>query len=511
ENSCGGHFGGQVTLHSTLKTPEQRTKAVGNVVKFLGEERIPAYDINQLYPVTSSFGTASYFPLERAAASYFGIKAYEVHMNGYVERDGQKYLWIAKRSAVKSNYPGMLDHLVAGGLPRDISSQKDLVKECEEEAGIPIIVADYAIPIGAVSYIDIDGCNYRRDVIFCYDLKLPECFIPKNQVRLILPKILKSSRPSPSQPSPRGAIRYTSSAALPPSSFTWDDVFRISQPQEPANNDLQGFFDRVRTCNRGSEKRGEFIPFVIEGQIVGYVHNGFADHLRTFKDVFFFPNDNSNGSHLGGHVTLHPMLKTPDHRTEAFDHVVKLLGKELIPGIRNELYPVASSFGTSLLFSLERAAAPYFGIKAYGVHMNGYVERVGEKYLWIGKRSEVKPTYPGMLDHLVAGGLPHDIACGENLVKECEEEAGIPKSIATRAKPVGAVSYMDINGYSYKRDVLFCYDLKLPESFVPMNQDGEVESFKLIPVSLVANVIQRTQFFKSNCNLVIIDFLFRHG
>lgn len=39
-----------------------------------------------------------------------------------------------------------------------------------------------------------------------------------------------------------------------------------------------------------------------------------------------------------------------------------------------------------------------------------------------------------------------------------------------RALPVGAVSYMDIDGYSYKRDVLFCYDLKLPESFVPENE-----------------------------------------
>lgn len=37
--------------------------------------------------------------------------------------------------------------------------------------------------------------------------------------------------------------------------------------------------------------------------------------------------------------------------------------------------------------------------------MNGYVERDGQKFLWIGKRSQMKPTYPGMLDHLVAGGL----------------------------------------------------------------------------------------------------------
>lgn len=37
--------------------------------------------------------------------------------------------------------------------------------------------------------------------------------------------------------------------------------------------------------------------------------------------------------------------------------------------------------------------------------MNGYIEKHGEKSLWIGKRSDVKQTYPGMLDHLVAGGL----------------------------------------------------------------------------------------------------------
>lgn len=37
--------------------------------------------------------------------------------------------------------------------------------------------------------------------------------------------------------------------------------------------------------------------------------------------------------------------------------------------------------------------------------MNGYVNRNGQEFLWIGKRSDVKPTFPGMLDHLVAGGL----------------------------------------------------------------------------------------------------------
>lgn len=47
--------------------------------------------------------------------------------------------------------------------------------------------------------------------------------------------------------------------------------------------------------------------------------------------------------------------------------------------------------------------------------------------------------------------------------------------------------------------------------YYPLHADGEVESFQLIPVKHVANIIWSTHFYKENCNLVIIDFLFRHG
>ncbi|XP_052182167.1 nudix hydrolase 20, chloroplastic-like isoform X2 [Diospyros lotus] len=267
----------------------------------------------------------------------------------------------------------------------------------------------------------------------------------------------------------RNSANISRTAAVSGSGFTWDDVFEVAR-SENRSSDLDGFFNKIKLCNRGSDKQTKFIPFVTEDQTVGYVHNGFADHLRRFQDVFIFPTNNSYNNHFGNHVTLHPALRTHEEKTRAVADVVKCLGEEIIPGIRNELYPVTSSFGIPAFFSLERAAAPYFGIKAYGVHMNGYVERAGQKYLWIGKRSEVKPTYPGMLDHLVAGGLPHGIACGKNLVKECEEEAGISSSISNKAIPVGAVSYVDIDGYRYKRDVLFCYDLRLPEDFIPNNK-----------------------------------------
>jgi len=63
-----------------------------------------------------------------------------------------------------------------------------------------------------------------------------------------------------------------------------------------------------------------------------------------------------------------------------------------------------------------------------------------------------------------------------------------------------------------KRDVLFCYDLELQESFVPKPVDGEVESFELIPIEKVCEIIafERGRF-KPNCVLVIIDFAIRKG
>ena len=51
-----------------------------------------------------------------------------------------------------------------------------------------------------------------------------------------------------------------------------------------------------------------------------------------------------------------------------------------------------------------------------------------------------------------------------------------------RVEPVGAVSYMDINGHRLKRDVLFCYDLKLPEDFVPSNNGKPILLSQLVLV-----------------------------
>ena len=63
----------------------------------------------------------------------------------------------------------------------------------------------------------------------------------------------------------------------------------------------------------------------------------------------------------------------------------------------------------------------------------------------------------------------------------------------------------------FRPDVLYCYDIEFPLDFEPKNTDGEVEEFLLLPIDEVMEIVRDTDDFKLNCNLVIIDFLVRHG
>lgn len=104
----------------------------------------------------------------------------------------------------------------------------------------------------------------------------------------------------------------------------------------------------------------------------------------------------------------------------------------------------------------------------------------------------------------------------ETVVKECGEEAGVPRDLASLAVPVGIVSYVmatepGMGAPGLNRHVVHCFDLELPSDFEPLPVDGEVAEFMLLPAVEVQTIIETTRRFKFNCPLVIIDFLIRHG
>jgi len=258
------------------------------------------------------------------------------------------------------------------------------------------------------------------------------------------------------------------------------------------------FLDRIAECNRHDP--AAYRPFHAAGRRVGAVRHALAERLREFLDV------------TDDRVSLPETLATPAARSAALDRIVRRLEAEgLVQGRRDEAYPVLAAWGAPPLFEIERAAAPVFGIRSYGVHMTGYVRKADGIHIWVARRARDKPTYPGMLDNTVAGGQPAGLGLRENLVKECWEEAGIPAALASRAICVGAISYTMDAGDGLKPDVQFCFDLEMPADFEPKNTDGETEAFYLWPWREVARIVADTNEFKYNCNLVLVDFFVRHG
>ena len=261
------------------------------------------------------------------------------------------------------------------------------------------------------------------------------------------------------------------------------------------------FLDRIAECNRWDPAR--YRPFIVDGVALGRVRHDFAARLAGYPDVFRVTD---------AAVALNPALAGFEARSAAVDGALRALAASgAVPGWRDEDYPVARSFGAPPYFKMERAAFPLMGLRAYGVHVNGFVRERGRLVMWIGRRAYGKATYPGMLDNMVAGGQPYGLSLTDNLIKEAEEEAAIPAALARQAVPVGAITYCAEDDAGLKPDVQFCYDLELPADFTPRNTDGEIHEFYRWPIEKVAEIVRDTREFKFNCNLVIIDFLVRHG
>jgi uncharacterized protein DUF4743 len=256
----------------------------------------------------------------------------------------------------------------------------------------------------------------------------------------------------------------------------------------------------VLRCN--SWRTGRFVPLWRGEARIGLIRRDNAEALHRFTDVFSVEPDGV-------------WLIAPgdfDAVSAAIDQIVeRLVAEGRVAKWRNEFFAVAPSWGAPPLFKLDRGAVGFFGVRAYGVHLNGYRREQGRLKLWIGRRAPNKKVSPDKLDNLVAGGIGYDHGLKATLVKEAAEEADLPPEVVAGAVPVGAVAYrMEVDN-GLRDDVLFLYDLEVPDGFTPRNTDGEIVAFTLMDAEDVVERVRRTDEFKFNVNLVIIDFALRHG
>ena len=260
------------------------------------------------------------------------------------------------------------------------------------------------------------------------------------------------------------------------------------------------FRHHIRICNSYDPARA--VPFRAEGRRIGLLRRDHAALLRRFPAVFAVRHDEVELAAKGD----------PEALSRAVDTVVDALaGEGRIAKWGSETFDVAAHWGEPPVFRLDRGAVPFFGTRAYGVHLNGYRRVGGELHLWIGRRAPGKRVAPNRLDNLVAGGIGNGHGIVETLLKECEEEASMPPSLSRTAAPAGAVSYRMETPGGIRDDVLFVYDIEVPADFRPVCSDGEIVEFMLMPAASVLERVRKTGDFKFNVNLVILDFAVRHA
>ncbi|OKH87944.1 NUDIX hydrolase family protein [Thalassospira sp. TSL5-1] len=264
------------------------------------------------------------------------------------------------------------------------------------------------------------------------------------------------------------------------------------------------FIDHIHACN--TAKPEDYTPFCMDGRVIGGTRPAFADALLAHPSGMITRHPETGALHLAPEIASH------GDRSSTFAKLVKDLHNDgVIKSLHGEKFDVRPTLADAPLCVMDRSAMSYFGFRSWGVHLNGYVRKADGIHMWVAHRSKTKPTYPGQLDNMVAGGQPTGYGFRENMIKECAEEANIPESLTAAMKAVGTVSYVHQTEKGIKPDVMVNYDLELPQDFVPRPVDGEVSHFELLPIAEVADIVRNGFDFKFNCALVIIDFLIRHG
>ncbi|OMJ20535.1 Nudix hydrolase 20, chloroplastic, partial [Smittium culicis] len=262
--------------------------------------------------------------------------------------------------------------------------------------------------------------------------------------------------------------------------------------------------------------------FVIDSIKVGTTEKEYINDLQDYKiksDTLLFKVD-----HQAKKYTFQDWCSSRKQRDEGLAAMLsEFRDNKIWPCLqkwRDELYPIyGSSVEKDGIFcTAERASCLPFGFRTFGVHINGYVSiptsNDSSKYIqtdnsalfssvngyaksegklnippgntlkmWAARRSKTKQMYPSMLDQIVAGGTSAGEDPSMTVIRECEEEAGIPELISKRSVPRGSIQYITTSPNStetYQPETQYVYDLELPLDFVPVPTDGEVESFYLL-------------------------------
>ncbi|MGL4995774.1 MAG: NUDIX hydrolase [Deefgea sp.] len=230
----------------------------------------------------------------------------------------------------------------------------------------------------------------------------------------------------------------------------------------------------------------------------GWIEKDIAAELLNFSNEW----TNHNGSIYIGNDNLNEQLQRAAHHLQE---------RGLILGWRNENYGVCVEDNTGAVdfdrpvCALERATFRRFGFVSRAIHVNAYYP---DGTICLGKRAHTKSIDPNRLDNMAAGGIPIYESIYDCAIRELAEEAGVPNDTAKNIQLIESIHIQRNEIDGTHNEILYCFDLALPEYFTPQNQDGEVSGFYRKNPNEVITLLPEMTW---DAGRVMAEFLIRRG
>lgn len=145
--------------------------------------------------------------------------------------------------------------------------------------------------------------------------------------------------------------------------------------------------------------------------------------------------------------------------------------------------------------TIERAAVRPLGITTHAVHL---AAQTADGRHWVQQRALDKSVDPGLWDTLMGGMISAADTVETALQRETWEEAGLQLTELQGLQHGGRLTTerpsVDGGGTGYMVEHIDWYCCTVPAGLAPVNQDGEVEQFVLLPLDELLRRLQNQEF-----------------
>ena len=261
--------------------------------------------------------------------------------------------------------------------------------------------------------------------------------------------------------------------------------------------------DRLQRLRRACEPHanqpvpGDWLPLLLDGHRCGWVEPRTARCLAEPPSPFALE---------GARLAVRTDPADPRDASRSLEFAARRLHEAgIVREWRSEQLDVRTEDGR-VVGRIERAACRALGIETRSVQLNGFRP---DGSLLAARRAAHKLSDPNRWDNL-AGGM---IAAGEEdheaLAREADEEAGLRLAGLTVVRGSRfRVQRRVAEGWMVETVQVF--DVQVPTDFTPVNRDGEVAAFTVMPVESALDAVERGDF-TLQASMAILDALRRRA